>query len=164
MTEIELPKGAGPAEIVGGSDGNLWFAEDKANRIARVTASGNVKEFAILTPDSRPAMMVLGPDGNVWFTQPQARKIGSITAGGYITEFAMPAAGVPLGIAAGVDKNLWVTVINSHVIYRVTPKGVFTAFPMPQSRWRLSSRLLQTAPCGSPSPTAKWGVSRLTAT
>ena len=100
LTEIELPKGAGPAEIVTGSDGNLWFAEDKANRISRVTISGNVKEFAILTPDTRPAMMVLGADGNVWFTQPQANKIGRVTPGGYITEYALPAAGVPLGIAA----------------------------------------------------------------
>ena len=76
-------------------------------------------------------MMVLGADGNVWFTQPQANKIGRVTPGGYITEYALPAAGVPLGIAAGADKNLWITVIRAQLIYRMTPKGDFASFPMP---------------------------------
>ena len=51
------------------------------NRIARVTASGNVKEFPIPTPDTQPAMMTLGPDGNVWFTEPPAKKIAESRPG-----------------------------------------------------------------------------------
>ena len=76
-------------------------------------------------------MMTLGADGNVWFTQPHADKVGKITSGGYITEYPLPAAGVPLGIAAGADRNLWVTVVRAPVIYRMTPKGDITPFPMP---------------------------------
>ena len=37
-----------------GPDGNLWFVENSANKIGRITTAGVVTEFAVPTANSRP--------------------------------------------------------------------------------------------------------------
>jgi len=44
-----LTPGSWPRVIVPGSDGNLWFAEMAANKIGRITPSGEITEFPIPT-------------------------------------------------------------------------------------------------------------------
>jgi streptogramin lyase len=63
--------------IAAGPDGNLWFAS--ANKIGRITTSGNVTEFPIPTPDARPGGISAGPDGNIWFTESGSSRIGRIS-------------------------------------------------------------------------------------
>src|SRR5262249_56583218 len=54
-----------PQGITRGPDGNLWFTENSANRIGRITPAGVVTEFAAgITPNSGPNEITAGPDGN----------------------------------------------------------------------------------------------------
>jgi streptogramin lyase len=75
-----------PEFIVAGPDGNMWFTEQRAGKIGRISTDGAVREFA-LAPDSNPTFITAGPDGNLWF-------IGR-------------ANSQPIGIATGWDGNLW---------------------------------------------------------
>src|SRR4051812_29728926 len=43
-----------PYYVTTGSDGNLWFTEQAANKIGRITPSGTFTEFAIPTAGSSP--------------------------------------------------------------------------------------------------------------
>jgi hypothetical protein len=106
-------------EITTGSDGNLWFAEEYANKIGRLTPSGVLTEFAIPTPSSRANCLTLGPDGNVWFTESGANQIARITPGGVITEIPIPTPNsYPLEIVTGPDGNLWFAEANANQIGR----------------------------------------------
>jgi streptogramin lyase len=130
-----ITAGSGPAGIVAGADGNLWFTEAVGNRIGRITPSGTVTEFASgITAASGPlgnlGGIVAGADGNLWFTEAVGNRIGRITPSGTVTEFAsgITAGSSPAGIAAGPDGNLWFTELYGNRIGRITPSGAVTEF------------------------------------
>src|SRR5262249_23925963 len=76
-----------PYGITRGPDGNLWFTENLAGKIGRITPAGVITEFN-LTPGSQPVQITAGPDGNLWFTENVPSRIGRITPAGVITEFS----------------------------------------------------------------------------
>ncbi|MDQ2979946.1 MAG: hypothetical protein M3R62_12065, partial [Acidobacteriota bacterium] len=78
----QYPISGDGAGIAAGPDGNIWFTEDNANKIGRVTPSGVVTEFSIPTARSGPDSITRGSDGNLWFTEGNAGKIGRITTAG----------------------------------------------------------------------------------
>ena len=81
IAEYPVPtSSAGPGPVTAGSDGNLWFAEEQANKIAKISTSGTVTEYPIPTSNAVIIGITAGPDGNLWFTEARANKIGSITA------------------------------------------------------------------------------------
>lgn len=145
-----------PTGIAAGPDGALWFTENSANQIGRITPQGSVTEFPIPTAGSRPTAIAAGPDGAMWFTENVAGQIGRISVDGDVTdEFPLPpGASFPIAIAAGPDGNMWFTAADS--IGRITLKGDITNFPLPPetSAVRIASWPARTEPCGSPSCTA----------
>ncbi len=78
-----------PVSIAAGPDGNLWFIESTANKIARITMAGVVTEFSAgISANAGLSGIFAGPDGNLWFTEGTANKIGKITTAGVVTEFS----------------------------------------------------------------------------
>lgn len=65
--------GAFPRGITVGSDGNVWFSENRGNAISRITATGAIIRLSLPAPDSQPGHMTTGPDGNLWFTLKEDR-------------------------------------------------------------------------------------------
>jgi virginiamycin B lyase len=146
-----------PQGITKGPDGNMWFTEHGADRIARVTPDGTITEFStgITRPsgaaaadltDAAPSSIITGADGNLWFTEQIADRIGRITPDGVITEFSagitpspsqsLPGphayqAAQPGPITKGADGNVWFVELLAGRIGRVTPEGVITEFPIP---------------------------------
>jgi len=71
--------------------GNVWFAENAANRLALLTPTGIVQEFLLPTSNSRPFSTVCAPDGGVYFTLNTANKIGRIDTSTYsIVTWSIP--------------------------------------------------------------------------
>ena len=72
--------------IVVGPDGNLWFTELEAQRVARITTAGVVTEFSAgITGTANPNGITAGPDGNMWFTEGlgnRVARIGRLVRGG----------------------------------------------------------------------------------
>lgn len=97
-----------PLNAVTGPDGNLWFVEEFANNIAKMTSAGEITEYSIPTVDSDPRDIAVGSDGNLWFTENSGNNIGRITTSGVITEFPIALVGSePGAITAGPDGNIW---------------------------------------------------------
>ena len=55
--------------------GALWFTEQSANKIGRISTAGSVVEFALPTASSGPSGTAVGPDGALWVTEYNANKI-----------------------------------------------------------------------------------------
>ncbi len=130
-TMSEYNAGSGPLDAATGPDGNVWFAEYNANKIARVSPSGSVVGFSAgLSSNAGVAGITVGADGNIWFTETLANKIGRITPAGVITQFStgISAGSAPRGITAGPDGNLWFTETAGNSIGRITPAGSVTQF------------------------------------
>jgi streptogramin lyase len=125
-----LTAGAHPSGLALGPDGNVWFTEEYANQIGRITMAGVVSEFPIPTPQSGPLGIAAGPDGNLWFTESFSNKIGRITTAGTVTgEFpTITANGTPSGITAGSDGRLWFTETDGNRIGRISTSGVVKEF------------------------------------
>jgi streptogramin lyase len=135
-TEFPVPSAeSNPYGITSGPDGNLWLAEQKGDKIARLTTGGVIAEFEVPTAKGRPTGLAPGPDGNVWFTEYGAAKIGRITPVGTIIEYETPtAASGPFRIALGPDGNLWFVELKADKIGRITPGGAITEFELPVAK------------------------------
>ena len=122
-----------PDYITKGSDGNVWFSEFYADKIGRITPTGEITEFGL------PALtdiegITAGPDGNLWFTAPGENKIGKLTTAGVATTFPINGNDQsPRGITAGPDGNVWFVEYYGDAIGRITPSGAITQFAIPQS-------------------------------
>ena len=136
ISDVATPTPASqPQGIVAGPDGNLWFAEFNAGKVAELNPStGAITEFATPTPNSHPLGITTGPDGNVWFAEFTADQIGRINpATGAVTEFPIPtAASGPVAIVAGPNGNLWFTEFATDQLAEINPAtGAVTEFHVP---------------------------------
>ena len=130
LSEFAIPSAnSGAQDIASGSDGALWFTELNANKIGRISVTGDVREYDIPTPSSEPASIAAGPDGALWFTESAANKIGRITTSGTITEFDVPTpASTPWQITAGADGAMWFTERAGRKIGRISTGGSIVEF------------------------------------
>jgi len=90
ITEYSLPTvSAFPRSITAGSDGNVWFVENGAVQIGKITPDGTITEYpANLNTDD--STITNGPDGNLWFTAGSTSYIGKITTSGVVTTYPLP--------------------------------------------------------------------------
>ena len=72
-----------------GPDGNLWFVESGADKIAKVTPTGTITEYPTPSSHTNPSGiggvvvgLTVGPDSNLWFTEPTENKIARVTPTG----------------------------------------------------------------------------------
>ncbi len=115
---------AGLSQIAAGPDGGLWFTQTQANKIGRITTSGQITEYP-LAIGSYPLGITAGPDGAIWFTQVGSNKIGRISPQGVITETAVPTANSGLrDIAMGTNGTLWFTEESAGKVARLQVNGV----------------------------------------
>jgi virginiamycin B lyase len=125
---------SGPAIIRPGPDGNLWFAEENADKIGRINpTTGAVAEFSV-PAGAQLSGVAAGPDGRVWFTEWGSNKIGRIsTDGRTLDEFTVPTpASQPSDVVTGPDGAVWFTEYAGGKIGRVDPAtGAITEFPIP---------------------------------
>ncbi len=110
--------GSGPAWICAGPDKALWFAEEGANAIGRLTTRGEYSEFPTHYKYANPSGIAAGPDGALWFTDFAGRfGIGRITTAGKFHFYRAPSgSGELLEIAPGPRRSMWFTsFLNSGV-------------------------------------------------
>lgn len=114
--------------ITTGPDGNIWVAETRCDRIARVTPDGGVTEFQI-PENSFPLGIISGPDGNLWFTITSRNALGRITPSGRYTEIPLELEGFSPGeLMIGPDGLFWFTY--AHGIARVSTSGDLFTYPI----------------------------------
>ena len=78
IEELQLPPGAKPFNLVAGPDGNIWFTDTGLNAVARLSASGSIREFNLPRRDASPLGIAVGADGRIWFAEAGYGRIASI--------------------------------------------------------------------------------------
>jgi virginiamycin B lyase len=79
FTEFVVPTPASqPVGVARGSDGNLWFTEQGAGKIERITPTGRFSEYALPLASSGPDKVAAAPGGMLRFTERTTRRIGSL--------------------------------------------------------------------------------------
>jgi virginiamycin B lyase len=58
---------SGPTGMVAAPDGSLWFGENAANYLGRISPTGRVTELVLPGRLGGPYDTALGADGNIWF-------------------------------------------------------------------------------------------------
>jgi hypothetical protein len=69
LNEFSIPTdGSDPIGVTVGADGNLWFTENFAPSIGKITPAGVITEYAI-SSGNNANRITSGADGNLWFTE-----------------------------------------------------------------------------------------------
>ena len=138
-TTYPVPSGNAAFYLTTGSDGNVWFTEGSASKVAMMNATTHaVSEFATPTANSNPREITTGPDGNIWFTEYTGNKLGMVNITTHaITEYTVSATRgyQPWGITVGPDHNIWFTGKGSNAtgvigLFNPTTRA-FSLFPTP---------------------------------
>jgi virginiamycin B lyase len=119
ITECTTPTAsAAPLGITLGPDGNLWFTEQAANNVAKVTPAFAFTEHGLGSTTYTPQWITPGPDGNFWFTEPSpsaGNDVAKSTTAFTITQYLADNGSNRNmgGITLGPDGNLWFTEVTS---------------------------------------------------
>jgi virginiamycin B lyase len=119
-----------------GPDGAIWFTIPGAQKIGRITTTGQITEFPA---GGEPIEITLGPDRALWFTDfltTTSIDIGRLTTDGRLTLFPLHSAYAPTaGLVTGSDGNLYFG--QGARVHRMTVAGAESSYPqvpgMPRS-------------------------------
>ena len=127
IREFRLPTpGSRPNGVATAPDGVIWFTEFHAEKVGRLTTTGEVTDFA-LPAKGPPIGIVAGADSKIWVTVPAAHAICRVSPDGTEEALVMPGGIIPGLIAMGADGNLWFAEPNG-MIGRFSPSGVVDQF------------------------------------
>ena len=126
------PMDAAPFGVAVAADGTVWATLQNANKLVRISPSGDKTTFGAPTAGSGLGDVGVGPDGVVWFLEIGANKIGRFAAGRF-EEFAVPTPSAGLtALAVAPDGSAWFTELRGHRLGRVHA-GVITEFVLPRA-------------------------------
>jgi virginiamycin B lyase len=125
------PMDAAPFGIAVSPEGHAWATLQNANKLMRISASGEKTAFDVPTRGSGLGDVAVGADGAVWFTEIAANKIGRFAAGRF-EEFTVPTPSAGLtGLAVAPDGAAWFTELRGHRLGRVHG-GAVTEYVLPR--------------------------------
>jgi streptogramin lyase len=123
--------GALYSAIVAGSDGNMWFLDEDAAGLVRMSMSGGSKEFRLSGPLNASAVsMTVGADHDFYILD-ETTSVVRVTQNGVAKSFPIPSGdGTSIDSAGlGPDGNVWFAEFNH--IAKITPAGKITEFAYP---------------------------------
>jgi virginiamycin B lyase len=115
--------------IVRGPDGNIWFAEEGADKIGRITTSGTITEFEVPTKNGI-GFISSGRRDELWFSEFAVGNIWHTTVSGALQKYSAVNDAI-YGLAVSSDGNIWFGETGRNAIGRMTPDGHVTEFPLP---------------------------------
>ena len=97
-----------------GPDGNVWFIDENAFRLVRISMNGSIKEFSFESVATGSAVsMTVGADKDFYIGDESAN-IVRVTAKGKAQAFTIPSGDNTSidGMALGSDGNVWFAEFN----------------------------------------------------
>lgn len=114
---------ANPQQMILGPDGALWFTEERAAALGRVTAAGGMSEYP-LAPAASAYGLVVANDNNLYFTDPVNDAFGSFTltsAPPTVKEYPFPtASSSPAFLVLAPDNLLYATETTGNNLAQIT--------------------------------------------
>lgn len=133
-TIIPVPTSkAGLGRIVTAPDGTMWFTEEDANKVGKVTPSGQVTEFAFpaeFPGTTRLKDLDVAPDGTVWVLYESGERVRHMNPdGSVIADGQLDSSGRPYGeqVRVGPDGTAWITMsYDENYIVRVVGTTIYS--------------------------------------
>jgi streptogramin lyase len=121
-----------PVDVAVGSDGNIWFTENAANQIGKMSTEGvMLAEYPVKTKGANISAITSGPDGNLWFLENTSfGAAAKITTSGVVTEYKAQMQSFQNGIISGPDGAIWFAQAYPNAVARVTTKDVVSTVPL----------------------------------
>ncbi|HTA38441.1 MAG TPA: hypothetical protein VK760_05170 [Candidatus Acidoferrales bacterium] len=119
---VNTPSGGPNNQFVLGPDGNFWFTEMIANKVAKVSPAGTLTEYPVPGSSPNPAGIAVA-GGRLWFTTYNTQTITSITTLGIQQPNKLPRSTFPYALIDGPDGNLWFGSCNGTIDRVVVPSG-----------------------------------------
>jgi virginiamycin B lyase len=110
LVEYPVKTGSHPMGIAPSTDNALWFIEQHAKQIARISVTGNVTaEYPLGAQSMLPDQLVQGIDGNFYFTDTKANKIGQFFFKSHrVLYYSVPTANSgPTALTLGNDSEVY---------------------------------------------------------
>lgn len=112
-TIIPVPtSAAGLGRIVAHPDGSLWFTEEDANKVGRLSPAGTIQEFPFAAdfPGTTTVTDIdIAPDGSVWVLYQQGRWVAKLDAAGNVL-ISGQTGDYADRLRVAPDGTVWVTV------------------------------------------------------
>jgi virginiamycin B lyase len=127
--------------ILAAEANGVWVSEMGAHRVARITNSGEIREYVLPGPkDEFVRSLVLGTDGSVWVAQDDA--VVHLYPSGSAQRFPVPLPRTKDGIRNMVPStagSFWMTLYAQRgepdAIWRFTPPHTMTSYTYPGPRF-----------------------------
>jgi virginiamycin B lyase len=74
VTLFPLATDPGPEDIAAAGDGSMWFSQDTAGNVARISAAGLITQGKVVN-NSEPSGITVAPNGDPWYTDLAGNKI-----------------------------------------------------------------------------------------
>jgi virginiamycin B lyase len=124
--------GATPYGIAVDNGGTVWTTLQGADKLAYISANGEVTAVDVPTRNSGLGDIAVGQTGAVWFLELRANKVGRFAEGRF-TEFLIPteSAGAT-ALAAAPDGSVWFTELSVGKLGRLRD-GRVSEFRLPRA-------------------------------
>lgn len=121
---------AGLGRIVTSPDGTMWFVEQDANKVGRITTGGQITEFELPadSDSTKTYDLDVAPDGTVWVIYDSGRRIRHLAADGSILGDG-ELGGSPYGeeVRVAPDGTVWVTMaFDEQYIVRIVGSTIYS--------------------------------------
>ena len=115
-----------------GPDDNVWYTDNSARGISRMTPSGEIASFPLGTPIVRLGRLAVATDGAVWFTEATRYSITRLKDREITRHVFDSAGGDPYGVAVAEDGTAWATLRAGNQLLRIATDGEMKAFDLPK--------------------------------
>ena len=123
---------SGAAHIVAGPDGALWFTEQAAYQIGRITTSGQFTEIPV--PNNAVGVSDAGPSaiassgGSLWFATDLGETVYQLATSGGLTPRYHDQVNAVEELAPSDTGGVWLMLFNGGAIGRIDSDGTVTPF------------------------------------
>src|SRR4030095_14739884 len=108
-----------PFGIAVDAQGTVWATLQGANKLVRISTSGEMTAFEVPTRHSGPGDVAVDTTGTVWLLELSANKVARVARGRF-EEFAVPTPNAGLtALAVAPDGSAWFTEMRAHKLGRV---------------------------------------------
>lgn len=107
------------SSIIAGPDGNMWFTENAAGKVGKLTVKGLFTEYNV-APGGILGGITRGPDGMLWFLVSTTGGLGRVNpATGSIKTFCCYGSSTQFfSVTEGPDHNMWVGTSQYECVIR----------------------------------------------
>ncbi len=140
FTQITLPEGSGPHNIIADSDGNAWYAGNVMGWIGKVAPNGALTTIPMPSAEPiDPHTLIEDGKGNIWFTAQGGNMVGRLNK----TTLAVELVAVqtpqarPYGITIDPDGIPWIVLFGTNKLATVDPTTMaLTEITLPRAEAR----------------------------